>query len=206
MELIKQGFSDLKASPMDTLMLWQRQRWIWLLMSSAAAFLILSAMFYFQWFLEMDPCEICVYIRFSQFCIFFAGLLIAIKPDNQILKALGLLLAWYGVVRGMAWSIELQQLHITAHALADAISQGGDLFAAGGGGAACSTEPTFPLGLPLNEWFPYEFQPSGICGEDDWSLLGMNMADYCVIAYSVFMVALASVSVAWIKSIIKKQQ
>ncbi|MCG9695374.1 disulfide bond formation protein B [Shewanella sp. Isolate11] len=197
---LSKAFSDLKTSPTQTLSEWQNQRRVWFLMSGAAAFLILSAMGYFQLFLAMDPCEICVYIRYSQFCILFAGLIIAIKPTNLWLKVIGMYIAWYGVLQGMAWSIELAELHHTAHALDDAMAMGGDLFAAGGGGAACSTEPSFPLGLPLHEWFPFEFQPSGICGEDDWSLLGLNMAEYCIIAYTVFTIGLGAATIGWIKS------
>ncbi|SDI93859.1 disulfide bond formation protein DsbB [Ferrimonas sediminum] len=202
---ITQGWQDLKSAPLTTLQQWQQQRWIWLLMSGAALFLILAAMGYFQWFLAMDPCEICVYIRFSQMCILFAGLIIAIKPDNQLLKLAGMALAWYAVLQGMAWSIELAGLHDSSHALDAVMAEGGDLFAAGGGGGACSTEPKFPLGLPMHEWFPYEFQPSGICGEDDWSLLGLNMAQYCIIAYSVFIAALSAVTFGWLSCLGKKQ-
>ncbi|MEL4424217.1 disulfide bond formation protein B [Shewanella indica] len=77
--------------------------------------------------------------------------------------------------------------------------------ATGGGGAACSTEPHFPLGLPLHEWLPYEFAPTGGCGEDDWSLLGMNMADYCIIAYSIFSLALGAVTLGWLYSLFAKK-
>jgi len=204
MDILKSLWADFKKQPVNTLECWQDKRALWLVMSGAALFLILSAMVYFQTILAMDPCEICVYIRFSQCCILIAGLIIAIKPTNIVFKVLGLMLAWYGVIQGMAWSLSLQELHHTAHALKDAISSGGDLFAAGGGGAACSTEPHFPLGLPLHEWFPYEFQPSGICGEDTWSLLGLNMADYCVIAYSVFILVLGPVTAAWVKSLLSQ--
>ncbi|QIZ78150.1 disulfide bond formation protein B [Ferrimonas lipolytica] len=204
MNPITAGFSSLKSAPAQTLSEWQNQRWLWLVMSGAALFLILSAMGYFQWFLEMDPCEKCVYIRYSQFCILFAGLIIAIKPSNNVLKVIGLLLAWYGVVQGMAWSIQLNDIHHAAHELDDVLSSGGDLFAAGGGAGSCSTDPKFPLGLPLHEWFPYEFQPSGICGEDDWSLLGLNMAEYCIIAYSIFGICLGAATFGWVSKLLKK--
>ncbi len=192
--MVAKLFNSFKQAPVLTLQQWQEQRAVWLVMSGAALFLILSAMGYFQWFLEMDPCEICVYIRFSQFCILFAGLIIVINPKLPVLKFLGLVLAWYGVIQGMIWSIDLNELHHASHALDDVMAAGGDLFAAGGGEGACSTEPKFPLGLPLHEWFPYEFQPSGICGEDDWSLLGLNMAQYCIIAYTCFALALGAVT------------
>ncbi|QIZ77658.1 disulfide bond formation protein B [Ferrimonas lipolytica] len=202
--MIANLFQQFKQAPMGTLSSWEQQRPVWLVMSAASLFLILSAMGYFQWFLEMDPCEICVYIRFSQCCILFAGLIIAINPRISVLKLIGLALAWYGVLQGMAWSIELNVLHDSSHALDDVMASGGDLFAAGGGGGACSTEPHFPLGLPLHEWLPYEFQPSGICGEDDWTLLGLNMAQYCIIAYTFFIVALAPVTAGTVKNLISK--
>ncbi|TKB55422.1 disulfide bond formation protein B [Ferrimonas aestuarii] len=204
MSSLTMQWSNLKSNPTQTLIEWQNQRWIWFLMSGAALFLILSAMGYFQWFLEMDPCEICVYIRFSQVCILISGLIIAIKPNNLTLKVIGMALAWYAVIQGMAWSIELAVLHDASHVLDNVMAEGGDLFAAGGGGGACSTEPKFPLGLPMHIWFPYEFQPSGICGEDDWSLLGLNMAQYCIIAYGCFISALGAVTYGWVRSLIKK--
>ncbi|WP_368872898.1 disulfide bond formation protein B [Shewanella algae] len=196
MNLVSRLFAEFKQAPLPALGRWQAQRGVWLLMAGAALFLLLSAMGYFQWFLAMDPCELCVYIRFSQCCILIAGIAMAIKPSSQWLKILGLVLAWYGVIQGMLWSVELQQIHAAAHML-----DGGDIFATGGGGAACSTEPDFPLGLPLHEWLPYEFAPTGGCGEDDWSLLGMNMADYCIIAYSIFSLALGAVTLGWLYSL-----
>lgn len=204
METLKILFGNLKKQPISTLQSWQDQRPIWGIMSGAALFLILSAMGYFQWFLNMEPCELCVYIRFSQLCILLGGLIVIIKPSNLIFKLLGMALAWYGVIQGMDWSLRLADLHHTAHALDAAMAVGGDLFAAGGGGAACSTEPTFPLSLPMHEWFPYEFQPSGICGEDDWSLLGLNMAEYCIIAYTIFTIALSAVTVGTISRLLKR--
>ncbi|MBW3517187.1 disulfide bond formation protein B [Shewanella sp. NKUCC01_JLK] len=205
MSFFSKALSEFKTSPFQTLSEWQNQRWVWFLMSSAAAFLILSAIGYFQLFLAMDPCEICVYIRYSQFCILFAGLIIAIKPTNIWFKIIGMYIAWYGVLQGMAWSIDLAELHHTAHALDDVMLSGGDLFAVGGGAAACSTEPTFPLGLPLHVWLPFEFQPSGICGEDDWSLLGLNMAEYCIIAYVFFIIGLGAATIGWIYKFLKSK-
>ena len=75
---------------------------------------------------------------------------------------------------------------------------GGDLFAVGGGGAACSTEPKFPFGLPLHQWFPGTFQPTGLCGEDNWAFLGMNMAEWLMIVYAVYTVLLAAMLLAWV--------
>ena len=203
MSLIKSLMNDLKIAPLGTLEHLQQNRPIWTVMICSAMFLILSAIFYFQLFLEMDPCELCVYIRFSQCCIVIAGLIILIDPKNHILKLLGFLLAWYGVAQGILWSIDLMHIHNAAHM---EVNAGVDFFAAAGdaAGAACSTEPKFPLNLPLNEWLPFEFEPTGGCGEDDWSLMGMNMAHYCIIAYAIFATCLTPLTIGWIRNILKK--
>lgn len=173
-------------------------------MVCAALLLILSAILYFQTFLSMDPCELCVYIRFSQCCIVISGLIILIDPKNNILKFLGLLLAWYAVVQGMIWSVDLMHIHNAAHMEVDIEM---DFFAAAGdaAGAACSTEPRFPLNLPLHEWLPFEFLPTGGCGEDDWALFGLNMAHYCIIAYSIFIVCLFPLTIGWFASLKNKK-
>ncbi|WP_417764105.1 disulfide bond formation protein B [Shewanella chilikensis] len=192
-------FREFSQAPVPTLARWQQGRILWSIMLGAAVFLLASAMGYFQVFLEMDPCELCVYIRFSQCCIVLAGAIILINPKNHLLKALGVALALYGVIQGMAWSIQLMNIHDAAHLV---VNESMDFFAEAGSaaGSACSTEPHFPLGLPLDKWLPFEFAPTGGCGEDDWSLFGMNMAHYCIIAYSVFAIGLGGAIVGWLAS------
>lgn len=196
---LKLWWTDLKAEPLSTLEHTQEGRVVWVVMASACVFLLGSAMGYFQWFLEMDPCENCVYIRFSQFCILIAGLLMIINPKNNVLKVLGLILAWYGIIYGLDKAIVLSGQHVASHA-ADA---GLDLFQSGQGANACSLEPTFPLNLPLHEWLPFEFSPSGICGEDDWSLFGFNMAQYCIVSYCVFILCALPLTIAFITKTLK---
>lgn len=188
---------DFTQAPVPTLARWQEGRVLWAVMLFAAVFLLLSAMGYFQVFLGMAPCELCVYIRFSQCCIVIAGAIILINPRNHILKAIGVVLALYAVAQGMDWSIKLMHIHDAAHLVVD---ESMDFFAEAGSaaGSACSTEPRFPLGLPLDKWLPFEFAPTGGCGEDDWSLLGMNMAHYCIIAYTVFAIGLTAAIVGWL--------
>ena len=203
METLKALFNEFRQAPLPALQRWESLRMPWFIMSMAALVMILTAMGYFQWYLELDPCELCVYIRFSQFCILFGGLIIMIKPTNVVLKLIGLALAWYGIIQGMMWSIELEQLHIAGQAMEAALMDGGDLFAMGGGAASCGTDPQFPLGLPLDEWFPYEFKPTGICGEDGWLMFGLNMAEYCIISYALYGIALAAGTLATMKNIME---
>lgn len=192
--LIAGWWGALRGDPLGTLAHWQNYRAIWLIGATVALGMELIAYFFFQTYLEMEPCELCVYIRFSMSAIFLGGMAAAIAPRNVILRALGYIVVAYGIYKGFEWCIRLEQQHAMMHAL----EAGGDLFAAGGGAGACSTEPTFPFGLPLHVWFPGTFMPTGLCGEDDWAFLGMNMAQWLLIVYAVYAVALAAMLVAWI--------
>ncbi|QQX81153.1 disulfide bond formation protein B [Shewanella sp. KX20019] len=196
----KQWLGQLRQQPLLTLEATQEQRTVWAVMAFACVFLLGSAMGYFQWFLEMAPCENCVYIRFSQFCILIAGVIMLINPKNMVLKIIGLVLAWYGIIYGLDKAIILSGQHVASHAA----DTGLDLFQSGQGANACSLEPKFPLGLPLHEWLPYEFAPSGICGEDDWSLFGLNMAQYCIISYCVFIACALPLTIAFISKTLKR--
>lgn len=64
---IKGMWKDLRTSPVDTLVRWQEQRLLWLLMAVAMGALIILAHSFFQIYLYMAPCEQCVYIRYAMF-------------------------------------------------------------------------------------------------------------------------------------------
>ncbi|GAA4881972.1 disulfide bond formation protein B [Ferrimonas pelagia] len=199
MELLKSLWANVKAEPVPTLHRWANLRPVWFVMAGAALFLEATAHIYFQWFLAMDPCEKCVYIRYSQFCIMFAGLLIAIKPQNLVLKLIGLYIAWWAILQGMVWSVDL----VASHSTMEALDTGMDFFAAGGGANACATEPSFPFGLPLHEWFPTTFAITGVCGEDNWSFLGGSMGHWLVFIYGVKIAVLGTVTIGWLAGFVK---
>ncbi|MFT7002910.1 MAG: disulfide bond formation protein DsbB, partial [Sulfurimonas sp.] len=89
----------------------------------------------------------------------------------------------------------------------------------------CSAEPSFPLGLPLDSWFPAWFNPTGDCGfdtpippegvelsglrqwfvdyySDGWYLFPsnhfINMAQCCEFAFGVCFILLAAMFASWI--------
>lgn len=190
---VAECWGALKRDPLGTLNRWQDQRAIWLVGGLVALAMELIAYFYFQTFLAMAPCELCVYIRFSMTVIFLGGMLVAIAPKNAILRAIGFIVIGYGVFKGWEWCIRLEM----THHMMQALEAGGDLFAAGGGAGACSTEPSFPFGLPLHVWFPSTFMPTGLCGEDSWRFLSLNMAEWLMIVYAVYTVLLAAMLLAW---------
>jgi len=132
----------------------QDRRIPWILLGITGLSLDMAAYNIFQNWLYMRPCEICVYIRFATTALVIAGILGAVNPGNLALKSAAYIVALYGTVKGLAHSLELIKI---GKAL-----RGSDPFGVQG----CSPSPSYPFGLPLHEWFPGIFLPTGDCGVD----------------------------------------
>ncbi|MDR2173181.1 MAG: protein-disulfide oxidoreductase DsbI [Burkholderiales bacterium] len=221
----KKTWKALRTSPIDTLFEWQNQRFLWVLMAVAMGGLVLVAHSFFQIYLYMAPCEQCVYIRFAMLVMMVGGLVAVINPKIVALKLFGCVTAFYGAITGMMYSIKLNGIHHAAH-------DPEGLFGVQG----CSAEPGFPFGLPLAQWSPGWFNPTGDCGydapivpdgvtldgvqqwfinmytaSDGWylipSLKFMNMAQACFMAFGLIFVVLVAMAVVWgIKIARTKQQ
>lgn len=199
-------WSSFKAQPMQSIYQWQQARFLWLLMVAVCLALVLVAHYVFQEYGYMKPCEQCVYIRYAFLVMALGGIIAAINPKNIVLRGIGYVLAFYGTIRGIMFSIKLDKIHEAAH--------GDDPFGVQG----CSAVPSFDFGLPLHVWFPSLFNPTGDCGfdaptvpedvvlegfrksfvefyENGWYLIPSqefgNMAQCCLIAYVVCFVILA---------------
>lgn len=206
-------WSDLKSSPIDTIARWQDTRLPWLLLTIAMGGLVIVAHSFFQNYLYMAPCEQCVYIRFSMLIMALGGIIALINPKNLILKIIAYILAFYGGIIGVMYSIKLDGIHKAVH--------GDDPFGVQG----CSTDPSFPFGLPLHKWAPDWFQPTGDCGYDNplvpddakldaiqtfftnfyaegWYLIPSshfgNMAQCTLLAYCVALILLVIMFVGWL--------
>ena len=194
----------------------QDGRFIWLLMFALSLALVGVAHFLFQVYGYMSPCEHCVYIRYAFVVMALGGLIAAINPRRIACKILGYLLGFYGACRGVFFSVKLYFIHRAAHS--------DDIFGVQG----CSAQPHFDFGLPLHEWFPSLFLPSGDCGfdysvipagvelsgfhkafvelyTDGWYLLPQwqfgNMAECCLLAFGT---ALAMLSLMLTSSIFSR--
>lgn len=219
--LIKSFWEDLKASPIQTINRWQDARFLWIVMAIAMFGLVIVAHSIFQNYIYMKPCEQCVYIRFSMIVMAIGGIVAAINPKQIFLKIIGYVFAFYGAIIGMIYCIKLNDIHHAVH--------GDDPFGVQG----CSTDPNFPFGLPLAQWAPDWFQPTGDCGYDNpivpdgvtlsglqqwlvdfyadgWYLIPkyhfMNMAQACFIAYALAFVLLFAMAVSWIISSLKAKK
>jgi putative protein-disulfide oxidoreductase len=133
---------------------WQESRFPWLLMAFISIGLVVLAHLLFQNYIYMPPCEQCVYIRFAFLCMGLGGLIAAINPKNFFIAIIGYILAIWGSIQGIIYSIKLARIHAAVH--------GDDLFGVQG----CSTEPHYPFGLPLDKIAPDWFLPTGDCGYD----------------------------------------
>jgi disulfide bond formation protein DsbB len=213
-------WNSLKTAPIEAVAKWQNGRFLWLLMAFCSILLAIIAHSLFQRYIYMAPCEQCVYIRFAFFCIFFAGILASVNPRNMFLKFAGYILAFWGIVQGIGYSLKLNAIHKAVHSDNPFGVQG------------CSAEPVFPFNLPLDKWFPDWFKPTGDCGYDNpivpmdadlsslrqwlvdfyadgWYLLPsyhfINMAQACLFAFVLCFVLLGAMFVCFIfKSITNK--
>ncbi len=210
-----QNLRDGKARirPIATIAKWQDKRFLWLLMSVLCLLLLMISHFLLQGYGYMQPCEQCVYIRYVLVIVALGGIITAIKPSNAILKIVGYLLAFYGAIRGMMFSLKLNTIH---HAI-----NSDDFFGVQG----CSLIPHFDFNLPLHIWAPAWFGPTGDCGldapiipdnvvlegfrkvfvesySDGWYLIPSlqfgNMAQCCLFAFSVCLVCLSAMLASFI--------
>lgn len=213
--MLKSLWSAFKAQPLYTIYEWQRQRFLWLLMVVVCLFLVAVAHYLFQDYGYMKPCEQCVYIRYAFVVMAIGGIVAACNPKNVALRSIGYLFAFYGAIRGIMYSYKLDIIHKAAHS--------DDIFGVQG----CSAVPSFDFGLPLHEWLPDWFNPTGDCGfdaptvPDDVTLSGFrkafvefyqngwylmpshefgNMAQCCLIAFGVCAIILAFMLISNIKA------
>lgn len=185
MNIVSQAWQSLKKDFWGTFAEWQDRRTIWIVGGMVALLLDVIAWAFFQNYLKLTACEMCVYIRFSMFVIFFAALIAAINPKNVVLKLVGYIAVIWAIVRGVLWSDRL----IKMHERAEAVRNGADFFSFQGLGS-CTFEPEFPFGLPLHQWLPSIFAPNGLCGEDDWAFLTLSMGEWMLVIYACFSVLL----------------
>ncbi len=146
-----------KADPIGEIAHWSDKRWPWALIIFLSCALVVLAHNVFQVWLYMKPCEQCVYIRFGFLVIALGALITIINPKNLWLRLVGLVVGVYGCIYGLKCSLKLSSIHHAIH---------GDDMDAVFGMQGCSLEPHYPFGLPLENWAPDWFLPTGDCGYD----------------------------------------
>lgn len=145
----------MKISIKERLCRWQDTRKPWAILITVTISLTFIAHFLFQEYFFMEPCEQCVYIRFDMFVIAMGGMIALINPANNIIKIFSYSLAFYGIWLGLKHCLTLNHIHDAIHSE--------NPFA---GVDGCRKIPIYPFNLPLHEWVPSWFLPTGECGMD----------------------------------------
>lgn len=183
---LSRQLQSLKSDFWGTFAAWQDQRAIWFLGAGIALFLEIFSWAFFQNYLRLSPCEMCVYIRFSMVAICCGGLIGAITPRSVILKPAGYAVVIWGIARGLGWNIRLEAENIRS-ADPDYIS------------VCRPASAEYPFGLPLDKWLPGHFRPEAVCGHDSAeTFLGLNMAEWLFPVYAAFIIMIGLMLLGWI--------
>ncbi|MFC0048266.1 disulfide bond formation protein DsbB [Rheinheimera tilapiae] len=147
--------------------------WPWLLMSAFAGALLITAL-YFQYVMGLAPCIMCVYQRFAIVGILLSGLVGAFGCQYSLVRWL----AYTGWLLSSGWGLKIAHDQVLEEQLV-----------LSGGFSSCGIFPDFPTWLPLHEWIPEVFKPTGMCGEILWTLFGYSMPFWMRITFALFFIA-----------------
>lgn len=146
-----------------------RGRGAWLLMALIAFILELVAL-WFQHVMLLKPCALCIYERCALFGIMVAGLAGAIAPKTPLrylAVAIWLYSAWKGVE--LTWQHTMMQLRPSPF-------------------MTCDFAARFPDWLPLDKWLPQIFAATGDCLVRQWQFLTLEMPQWLLGVFSVWLV------------------
>ncbi|MDP5141610.1 disulfide bond formation protein DsbB [Rheinheimera baltica] len=145
---------------LQTLKFLTTQRWGWALVVLSSLGLLGTAL-YFQYGLNLQPCIKCIYVRSGFAGILLAGIIGLLAPKNALLRIVALLGVGAAAVFGALQAHELLSI---------------EQLLVEGGFFSCSLFAEFPSWMPLDQWLPAIFEPTGSCGDTSWQFLGKSMA------------------------------
>ena len=145
------------------------QRLPWLILA-AIALLLEAAALYFQYAMDLGPCEMCIYQRTAMLGLLLAGVTGAINPQNIVFRLLGFTIWAVSAI----WGFLIAKEHIARQGNTDPFAFSG-----------CAFEPNFPDFLPLHHWAPWFFEVRGDCGSIDWQFLGLSMPGWMQVIFAI---------------------
>jgi len=144
------------------------QRWPWILLAISALTLELTAL-YFQHVMKLEPCVMCIYERITMLAIVAAGLIGASAPQNILVRLIAFAVWALGAIWGMLLAIEHTDYQLNPSPF-----------------ATCDFYPNFPQWLPLHEWMPWLFNPTGDCSDIVWTFLNYSMPQWLIVSFGVY--------------------
>jgi len=167
---------------MDRGLAFRQTRFAWLTLA-ASAFGLEATALWFQHGMGLDPCVMCVYERVAVIGVLFAGLLGALYPRLATLRWLGYMV--WAISAG--WGLLLTVEHVGY--------QTGRISALN-----CSFLPNFPAWLPLEEWLPAMFLPTGYCDDVQWQWLSLSMVQWMVVVFAIYLLILGGVLITELRA------
>jgi disulfide bond formation protein DsbB len=154
----------------------------WLILAISAFGLEIAAL-WFQYGMGLDPCVMCVYERLAVIGLMLAGVVGMLQPRAALLRGFGYLV-W---AASAAWGLQLALEHVGYQTDTT-------------GALSCSFLPNFPAWLPLDEWLPAVFLPTGYCDDVQWQWQSLTMAEWMIVVFAIYLLILAGVLVAEVRA------
>ena len=191
--MITQSLMGLKRDFWGTFAAWQNKRPLWRFIGCSALFLELFSWAFFQNYLGLKPCELCVYIRFAMIGLFIGAMAGVVNPRILVLKLFAYAASAWWIIQGLIWNYQLHMENIQA-ASSEFM------------GICADTSLRFPLGLKLNLWLPSHFQPKGLCGVDsNWAFMGLTMPEWLFFVYGAYVLLITCMAAAWVRDMLKRR-
>lgn len=152
-------------------------RWPWLLLACSALTLELTAL-YFQHVMKLEPCVMCIYERLTMLAIIVAGLIGTTAPQYLVIRLTAFSLWALGAIWGMLLAIEHTRYQLYPSPF-----------------ATCDFYPNFPHWLPLHEWMPWLFNPTGDCSDIVWTFFDYSMPQWLIVCFSIYILIFLVVAV-----------
>jgi disulfide bond formation protein DsbB len=134
---------------------------------SLACFGMLAAALLLQHLTGWEPCTLCVQIRLWLLCAGVSSLLIVLCEAAKQ-RALSVIF-WLILLAASAWAVyDNSHLVLIETGIIPSTS--------------CSPFPFYAFTLPLHEWFPDVFMSAGVCGENDYAILGISFTYWTLLS------------------------
>ncbi|PLK59174.1 disulfide bond formation protein B [Candidatus Palibaumannia cicadellinicola] len=140
----------------------------WLLLALTAFSLELVGL-YFQYFMLINPCVLCIYQRFALYGVMIAGLVGAISPSTP-LRFIGLGFWLYSAWKGLLSAIKHTDLQLYPSPF-----------------VVCDFLVSFPSWLKLDKLLPVLFNATGNCTTHQLHFLSLAITQWMIIIFAIYL-------------------
>lgn len=139
-----------------------------------ACFAMLGAALMLQHIWGWEPCTLCIQIRLWLLCGGVIGLLM------YLLETLG-----WRVLNLLLWPLLLTAAGMAVYDNSHLVLIETGVLES----TSCSPFPFYAFYLPLHEWMPSVFMSAGVCGQNDYNVLGVPFTVWTLLGVSLLLLA-----------------